>query len=188
VKRMLAYSSIAHAGFILTGIAAANTVGLRGVLFYLLAYGFTVLGAFGVVTLVRDADGEATHLSKWQGLGRRSPLVAGVFSFFLFALAGIPLTSGFTAKFAVFEAAVEGRATPLVIVGVVTSAVAAFFYARVIVLMFFQEPVEDGPVVVLPSGPAAAALGLAVAVTALLGVVPGEMVRLADVASRGFIR
>ena len=188
VKRMLAYSSIAHAGFILTGVAASNTVGLRGVLFYLLAYGFTVLGAFGMVTLVRDADGEATHLSKWQGLGRRSPLVAGVFSFFLFALAGIPLTSGFTAKFAVFSAAVEGRATPLVVVGVVTSAIAAFFYARVIVLMFFQEPAEDGPVVVLPSGPAAAALGLAVTVTVLLGVVPGEMVRLADVASRGFVR
>jgi NADH-quinone oxidoreductase subunit N len=185
---MLAYSSIAHAGFILTGVAAANTVGLRGVLFYLLAYGFTVLGAFGIVTLVRDKDGEATHLSQWQGLGRRSPLVAGVFSFFLFALAGIPLTSGFTAKFAVFEAAVEGRATPLVIVGVLTSAVAAFFYARVIVLMFFQEPAEDGPVVVLPSGPAAAALGLAVTVTLLLGVVPGEMVRIADVASRGFVR
>ncbi len=188
VKRMLAYSSVAHAGFILTGLAAANAVGLRGVLFYLLAYGFTVLGAFGVVTLVRDKDGEATHLSQWQGLGRRSPVVAGVFAFFLFALAGIPLTSGFTAKFAVFEAAVEGRATPLVIVGVVTSAIAAFFYARVIVLMFFQEPAEDGPVVVLPSGPAAAALGLAFTVTALLGVVPGEMVRLADVASRGFIR
>jgi NADH-quinone oxidoreductase subunit N len=188
VKRMLAYSSIAHAGFILTGVAAANRVGLRGALFYLLAYGFTVLGAFGVVTLVRDADGEATHLSKWQGLGRRSPVVAGVFAFFLFALAGIPLTSGFAAKFAVFEAAVEGRATPLVVVGVITSAIAAFFYARVIVLMFFQEPAEDGPVVVLPSGPAAAALGLAVTVTVLLGVVPGEMVRIADVAARGFIR
>jgi NADH-quinone oxidoreductase subunit N len=188
VKRMLAYSSIAHAGFILTGVAAANRVGLRGALFYLLAYGFTVLGAFGIVTLVRDADGEATHLSKWQGLGRRSPVVAGVFAFFLFALAGIPLTSGFAAKFAVFEAAVEGRATPLVVVGVITSAIAAFFYARVIVLMFFQEPAEDGPVVVLPSGPAAAALGLAVTVTVLLGVVPGEMVRIADVAARGFIR
>ena len=188
VKRMLAYSSIAHAGFILTGVAAANSVGLRGVLFYLLAYGFTVLGAFGIVTLVRDADGEATHLSKWQGLGRRSPVVAAVFSFFLFALAGIPLTSGFSAKFAVFEAAVEGHATPLVVVGVITSAVAAFFYARVIVLMFFQEPAEDGPTVVLPRPAAAAALGLAVTVTVLLGVVPGEMVRIADVAAKGFVR
>ncbi|HEX8003737.1 MAG TPA: NADH-quinone oxidoreductase subunit NuoN [Mycobacteriales bacterium] len=188
VKRMLAYSSVAHAGFILCGVAAANNVGLRGVLFYLLAYGFTVLGAFGIVTLVRNAEGEATHLSQWQGLGRRSPVVAGVFAFFLFALAGIPLTSGFTAKFAVFSAAVEGRATPLVVVGVLTSAVAAFFYARVIVLMFFQEPAEDGPTVVLPSAPAAAALGLAVTVTALLGIVPGEIVRLADVAARGFVR
>jgi NADH-quinone oxidoreductase subunit N len=188
VKRMLAYSSIAHAGFLLTGVAAANNAGLRGVLFYLLAYGFTVFGAFAVVTLVRDKDGEATHLSKWQGLGRRSPVVASVFAFFLFALAGIPLTSGFSAKFAVFEAAVEGRATPLVVVGVLSSAVAAFFYARVVVLMFFQEPAEDGPSVVLPNTGVAAALGLAVTVTVLLGVVPGEMLRIADVAARGFIR
>ena len=183
VKRMLAYSSIAHAGFMLTGVAAANQVGLRGVLFYLLAYGFTVLGAFGVVTLVRDKDGEATHLSKWQGLGRRSPIVAGVFALFLFALAGIPLTSGFAAKFAVFEAAVEGNATPLVIVGVVTSAIAAFFYARVVVLMFFQEPAADGPEVVLPSSYTAAALGLALAITVLLGVLPGQILRLADEAA-----
>jgi NADH-quinone oxidoreductase subunit N len=188
VKRMLAYSSIAHAGFLLTGVAAGNNAGLRGVLFYLLAYGFTVFGAFAVVTLVRDKDGEATHLSKWQGLGRRSPVVASVFAFFLFALAGIPLTSGFSAKFAVFEAAVEGRATPLVVVGVLSSAVAAFFYARVVVLMFFQEPAEDGPSVVLPNTGVAAALGLAVTVTVLLGVVPGEMLRIADVAARGFIR
>ncbi len=183
VERMLAYSSIAHAGFILTGVAAGNQVGLRGVMFYLLAYGFTVLGAFGIVTLVRDAQGEATHLSKWQGLGRRSPLVAGVFSLFLFALAGIPLTSGFVAKFTVFQAAVEGHAVALVIVGVVSSAIAAFFYARVVVLMFFQEPAADGPQVVVPSAGTAAALGLAIAVTVLLGVLPGQVLDLAERAS-----
>jgi NADH-quinone oxidoreductase subunit N len=142
-----------------------------------------VLGAFGIVTLVRDGEAEATHLSRWQGLGRRSPLVAGVFSFFLFALAGIPLTSGFVGKFVVFGAAVEGHATALVIVGVVTSAIAAFFYARVIVLMFFQEPAADGPEVAVPGGLTAAALGLAIAVTLLLGVLPGQILRLADRAS-----
>jgi NADH-quinone oxidoreductase subunit N len=187
VKRMLAYSSIAHAGFILTGVVAANEVGLRGVMFYLLAYGFTVIGAFGIVTLVRDESGEATHLSRWQGLGRRSPLVASAFALFLFALAGIPLTSGFTAKFAVFSAAVEGDASILVVVGVVTSAIAAFFYARVVVLMFFQEPVADGPEVVVPSSLTAVALGFALAVTVLLGVLPGQVLDLADEAGR-FIR
>ena len=187
VKRMLAYSSIAHAGFILTALGGSNQSGLRGALFYLLAYGFAVIGAFGIVTLVRDADGEATHLSRWQGLGRRSPLVAGAFALFLFALAGIPLTSGFVAKFTVFEAAVSGGATTLVVVGVLSSAIAAFFYARVVVLMFFQEPVDDGPEVVIPSPVTAAALGLALAVTVLLGVLPGQLLRLADDAGR-FLR
>ena len=187
VKRMLAYSSIAHAGFMLTGVVAANELSIRAVMFYLLAYGFTVVGAFGIVTLVRDSGGEATHLSKWQGLGRRSPMVAGAFALFLFALAGIPLTSGFTAKFAVFEAAVEGDATGLVIVGVVTSAIAAFFYARVVVLMFFQEPAADGPEVAVPSPPTAVALGLALAVTLLLGILPGQILDLAAEAGK-FVR
>ena len=140
VKRMLAYSSIAHAGFILTGVVAINRGGIWRSLFYLLAYGFITIGAFAVVTLVRDAGGEATHLSQWAGLARRSPLVAWTFTLFLAAFAGIPLTSGFTGKFAVFSAACRGGATPLVVVGVVASAVAAFFYVRVIVLMFFSEP------------------------------------------------
>jgi len=182
VKRMLAYSSIAHAGFLLVGVAAANVAGIRGVLFYLVAYGFTTIGAFAVVTLVRDADGEATHLSKWQGLGRRSPFVAGAFALFLFALAGIPLTSGFMAKFAVFSAATSGSAIPLVIVGVVTSAIAAFFYARVVVLMFFQEPSADSATVAVPGIPTALALGLGLAVTIVLGVVPGAVLHLTDVA------
>ena len=148
VKRLLAYSSIAHGGFILTGVRGRVGIGLSGSLFYLAVYGFTTIGAFAVVTLVRDQAGEAAHLSSWAGLGRRSPLVAGVFAFFLLAFAGIPLTSGFTGKFAVFQAAIAGGATPLVIVGVIASAIAAFFYVRVIVLMFFSEPAADGPAVV----------------------------------------
>jgi NADH-quinone oxidoreductase subunit N len=187
VKRMLAYSSVAHAGFILTGVAASNRSGLKGSMFYLLAYGFTVIGGFAVVTLVRDAGGEATHLSRWQGLGRRSPIVAGLFAFFLFALAGIPLTSGFTGKFAVFQAAIEGGATYLVIVGVVCSAIAAFFYARVVVLMFFQEPAIDGPSVVAPPALTSAALALSVIATVFLGVAPQILLRVAGAADQ-FIR
>jgi NADH-quinone oxidoreductase subunit N len=183
VKRMLAYSSVAHAGFILIGIVALNKSGLSGSMFYLLTYGITTVGAFGILTLVRDPDGEATHLSRWAGLGRRSPLIAGIFALFLLALAGIPLTSGFTGKFAVFSAGVSGGATPLVIVGVITSAMAAFFYVRVIVLMFFAEPLEDGPVVVTPGGATASALAIAVAVTVVLGVFPQPLLNLANHAT-----
>jgi len=180
VKRMLAYSSIAHAGFVLVGVIALNRSGLSGSLFYLLAYGLTTVGAFGTLTLVRDPDGEATHLSRWAGLGRRSPLIAGVFALFLLALAGIPLTSGFTGKFAVFSAAVSGGATPLVVVGAIASAMAAFFYVRVIVMMFFAEPLPDGPIVVAPGMATAGALAVSAAVTVVLGVFPQPVLDLAN--------
>jgi len=187
VKRMLAYSSIAHAGFILVGVTATNRDGLAGSMFYLLVYGFTTIGAFAVVGLVRDASGEATHLSKWAGLGKKAPFVASCFAFFLIALTGIPLTSGFIGKFAVFSAAVSGHAVGLVVVAVVTSAVTGFFYARVIVLMFFADPAPDGPVVALPSGFTAAALGLGLAVTLVLGVLPSSVLDLAHDSAQ-FIR
>jgi NADH-quinone oxidoreductase subunit N len=172
IKRMIAYSSVAHAGFLLVGAIALTAQGLSGTMFYLLAYGFTTLAAFGVVTLVRDADGEATHLSQWAGLAKRSPLTAGVFAFLLFALAGIPLTSGFTGKFAVFSAALADGMAPLVVVALVASAVAAFFYLRVVVLMYFSEPAADGPTVSVPGAFTTAAITLGVVVTLLLGVLP----------------
>jgi NADH-quinone oxidoreductase subunit N len=153
---------------------------LSGTLFYLLTYGLTTIGAFGTLTLIRDPDGEATHLSRWAGLGRRSPIVGGTFALFLLALAGIPLTSGFTGKFAVFSAGVSGGATPLVVIGVITSAAAAFFYVRVIVMMFFAEPVADGPVVATPGGGTAGAIAIAAAVTILLGVFPQPVLDLAN--------
>ncbi len=182
VKRMLAYSSIAHTGFLLVGVVAINTAGLGATLFYLVTYGFTTIASFGIVTLVRNADGEATHLSQWAGLGRKSPLVAGAFAFLLFALAGIPLTSGFMAKFAVFRAA-AGDATALVVVGVVASAVTAFFYARVVVLMFFTDPAPDGPTVAVPSPFTAIAIAVGLAVTVVLGVLPQSLLHLADQAA-----
>jgi NADH-quinone oxidoreductase subunit N len=186
VKRMLAYSSVAHAGFILTGLVATDAVGASGepagvssVLVYLLAYGFSTIAAFAVVTLVRDPAGEATHLSQWAGLARRSPVTAVVFTFLLAAFAGIPLTSGFTAKFAVFSAAWDGGAEALVVVGVVMSAVAAFFYFRVVVLMFFSAPAPEGPSVVVPSPLTTLAIALGAGVTLLLGVYPTEVLELA---------
>ena len=182
VKRLLAYSSIAHAGFILSGVVAVSEKGVSSVLFYLGAYSFVTLGAFAVVTLVRDAGGEATHLSKWAGLGRRSPLLAGVFALFLLAFAGIPLTSGFAGKFAVFSAVAESGGMGLVIVGVLASAVAAFFYIRVIVLMFFSEPRADGPSVVIPSPLTMSVVGVAAAATVVLGVAPQYFLDLAEQA------
>ncbi|MFG2500081.1 NADH-quinone oxidoreductase subunit NuoN [Streptomyces sp. NPDC048441] len=182
IKRLLAYSSIAHAGFILAGVIAMTPDGISSVLFYLAAYSFVTIGAFAVVTLVRDAGGEATHLSKWAGLGRRSPLVAAVFAVFLLAFAGIPLTSGFSGKFAVFKAAAEGGAGALVVVGVISSAIAAFFYIRVIVLMFFSEPKADGPTVAVPSPLTMTAIGVGVAVTLVLGVAPQYFLDLANQA------
>jgi proton-translocating NADH-quinone oxidoreductase chain N len=183
VKRLLAYSSIAHAGFVLTAVIATSVAGLAGSLFYLASYGLTTIGAFAVITLVRDAGGEAGHLSRWAGLGRRSPLVAGIFALFLLAFAGIPLTSGFTGKFAVFQAAIAAGETPLVIVGVLSSAIAAFFYVRVIVLMFFSDPIPDGPEVVVPSVFTGTAVGLGVVATLVLGIVPAPVLSLASHAA-----
>lgn len=192
IKRMLAYSSIAHAGFLLAGVASWEQTGVGAVLFYLLAYGVTTIGAFAIVFLVREKDAsgavtaEATHLSQWAGLGKRSPLLAGVFSFFLLAFAGIPLTSGFTGKFAVFSAAVDGGATWLAIVGVLSSAIAAFFYVRVIVLMFFTEPADDTVTVVKSEGFATVVIAIAAVVTIFLGIYPTPVLDLASEAAKFF--
>lgn len=183
IKRMLAFSSVAHAGFLLLAIAAASKDGLGGSLFYLATYGFTTVGAFAVVSLVRDATGEASHLSAWAGLGRKSPLVAGTFALFLLALAGIPLTSGFVGKFAVFSAAAASGATPLVIIAVLASAIAAFFYVRVIVLMFFTEVSDATASVVVPSLYTKSVVAVTAVLTVLLGVLPQPLLNLVADAS-----
>jgi len=189
MKRLLAYSSIAQAGYILTGVIAANQAGLSGSLFYLVAYGFATIGAFAIVTLVRDRGGEAAHMSSWAGLGKRSPLVAGAFALFLIAFAGIPLTSGFTSKFAVFDAAIQGGALPLVVIGVISSAILAFPYVRAIVLMFFSEPAVEGPVIVRPSAYTGVAVAIGAAATVVLGVIPQPLLNLANhAASQLFVR
>ncbi|WP_280371010.1 NADH-quinone oxidoreductase subunit NuoN [Nocardia wallacei] len=183
MKRILAYSSVAHAGFILTALVADNASGTSSVLFYLAAYGITTVGAFAAVTLVRDGDGdEATALPAWAGLGRRSPWLATIVALFLLSMAGIPLTSGFVSKFAVFSAAAEGRAPVLVIVGVVASAIAAFFYIRVIVLMFFTDPPEDAPRIVTPPV-TTAVITVSAAATLVLGILPQPVLDMAERAT-----
>lgn len=172
IKRMLAYSSIAHAGFLITGVLALNKAGLDATIFYLFAYGIATIGAFGIVTMVRDSSGEVTDLNRWAGLGKRSPLTATALATFLLAFAGIPLTSGFIGKFTIFSAAYEGGNKGVVVVGVLASAVAAFFYVRVIVLMFFTDPEEDGTVVVIPSVLTKITILTTFAITIFLGVFP----------------
>jgi NADH-quinone oxidoreductase subunit N len=176
VKRMLAYSSIAHAGFLLSGVIALNKSGLDASIFYLFAYGVAAVGAFAIVTLVRDSAGEVTDLNRWSGLGKRSPWVAIAFAGFLLAFAGIPLTSGFIGKFSIFSAAYESGSTAILITGVLSSAIAAFFYIRVIVLMFFKDPVEDGTSVVIPSVYTQITIAISAVVTFALGIYPTPLI------------
>ena len=176
VKRMLAYSSIAHAGFLLAGVIALSKSGLEASIFYLFAYGIATIGGFAIVTLVRDSSGEVTDLNRWSGLGKRSPLTATVFAFFLLAFAGIPMTSGFIGKFSIFAAAYNAGSTATLIAGVLSSAIAAFFYIRVIVLMFFKDPVEDGTSVVIPSALTTITITVTAAVTLILGVFPTPLI------------
>ncbi|MGH8862282.1 MAG: NADH-quinone oxidoreductase subunit NuoN [Jatrophihabitantaceae bacterium] len=181
IKRVLAYSSIAHAGFILVALVAVTRDSVAAVMFYVLTYGFTTMAAFGLVMLVRDADGEATHLSQWSGLARKSPIVATVMTILLLSMAGIPLTSGFISKFYVFRAAWH-TAGPLVVIALLCSAIAAFYYLRIVVLMFFAEPPENAPTVSIPGATSGVALTMGLVVTVALGVFPQPIVDLATKA------
>lgn len=189
VKRMLAYSAIAHSGFLLIGVIAANDRGVSGTLFYLGSYAFTILGAFGVVYAVGRLGEAKVELDDYRGLGRRQPFLAVIFGLLLVSLAGIPPTAGFWAKFEVFSAAISAKQTPLVVLALLCSAVASFFYLRVIWLMFFDEPADKGAwegtsSVRAATAPAVASvLVLASAVTLLLGVWPTPLLLLARSAT-----
>jgi len=171
IKRMLAYSSVAQAGFILTGLTSPNALGIRAAMFYLIVYTLMTVGAFGVVMLVSARGEEQTSLESYAGLAKRSPGLAAVMAVFLLSLAGIPPTAGFIAKVTVFSAAIEAGNWPLAVIGVLASVVAAFFYLRVIVYMYMREPageLEADPSML----PRVAAGVLAVAVVTL-GIFPG---------------
>lgn len=189
IKRMLAYSSIAHAGFILIGVTAFSSDAISAAAFYLLAYGLATIGAFGIVTLVREKGedgsilGEATAISKWQGLGKTNPLLATSMAIFLLSFAGIPLTAGFMGKFEVFSAGVGGGSTVLVILAVLASAATAFFYFRVIQLMFFREPEGDTTAVVASEGFSIVAIVVCAVLTILLGVFPQPILSFLSSAS-----
>jgi NADH-quinone oxidoreductase subunit N len=181
VKRMLAYSSISHAGFVLTGLVGGGRPGIGAALFYLAAYSATILGAFGVVMLVSSRGEGRTTLAAYTGLARRSPALAGLLALFLLSLTGIPPTAGFVAKVSVFREAVDAGAWPLALVGVLGSVIAAFFYLRIVVLMFMHEPEGDEE----PDPSLFPRLVVAVPAVAVLvlGVFPGLVVGFLDRAA-----
>ncbi|MBA2282471.1 MAG: NADH-quinone oxidoreductase subunit N [Actinomycetota bacterium] len=174
VKRLLAYSSISHAGFILVGVQAASERGVSGALFYLAAYLFMVAGSFGVITVLTRRDEQGAGLDDLRGLARRRPVLAFTFTVFLLAQAGVPLTSGFVAKFEVLAAAVEANSYYLAVVAMVSAVIAAYLYLKIVVAMYMSDPEGDEVVDTrrVPFG-AKLALGVAAAATVVFGLLPG---------------
>ena len=178
MKRLLAYSAIAHAGYVLVAVVAASHEGTAAALFYLVVYAFMTLGAFAMIIASAPGGKERLSFSDWQGIGQRHPVFAGAMTLFLLSLAGIPPTAGFMGKFFVFSAAAASGETGLVVVGVLTSAIAAFFYLRVIVAMWLQDPDPQS----MPLGPTpalVAGLAVAAAVVIVIGVWPQGLIQLA---------
>ena len=185
VKRMLGYSAVTHAGYVLIGLLSVTREGVSGSLFYLLVYAFMSLGSFGVLALLERRGRRALAIHDLRGLGRRYPVPAGMLSLFLLSLAGLPPTAGFTAKLAVFRAGVEAGFTGLVIVAVISSIIAAFFYIRIIVAMFMDDEPADVAVLPAPNATLGGSAGIAIsaAVVVVLGVLPGFVVDLARQAA-----
>ena len=179
IKRMLAYSSIAHAGYILIGLAAANNDGISSAMLYLLVYCVMNIGAFGAVILAKTEDGESLMISDYAGLGLRKPLLAMFMTIMLLSLAGFPPTAGFVGKFYIFKSAVQAGHIWLVVVGAVNTAISAFYYLRVVVTMYMREPEEELPFTSYPStlvvGLVLAAIGVL-----LIGILPSLMLNPAQ--------
>jgi NADH-quinone oxidoreductase subunit N len=187
LKRMLAYSSIAHAGYMLMGLVAGGAPGAGAVLFYLLAYTFTTVGAFGVIALCARAGEDAVEVGDYAGLARRHPVLAATLTLFLLSLIGIPPLAGFVAKFYLFGSAVRAGYIWLTVIAVLNSAVAAYYYLRVIVYMYMREPEGEG-LAVAPSFAGGLALAVALVGIVLLGVIPAPFADLAQAAVAPLLR
>jgi len=187
LKRMLAYSSIAHVGYMLVGLVAGGVSGAGSVLFYLLTYTFTTAGAFGVITLCERARGEAVEVADYAGLARRHPVLAAALGLFLLSLVGIPPLAGFVGKFYVFGAAVRAGYVWLAVIGVLNSAAAAYYYLRIIVYMYMREP-EGAATTYASSFAGGLALAIALLAIVLLGVMPAPFVDLAQAAVAPLLR
>ncbi len=179
VKRLLAYSSIAHAGYLLVAFAALPNNGVPAAMFYTASYAAMNVGAFAVVSHLAGAGERYVTLDDYAGLGRRSPVLAATLTIFLLSLIGIPMTGGFFAKFYVFSAALQANLVGLTIIGVLNSAVGAYYYLRIIVVMYMREAREELPAI--PVSPAlSAALAISVAATLYLGLLPGKVLEYAS--------
>jgi NADH-quinone oxidoreductase subunit N len=187
VKRMLAYSSINHAGFVLVAVQAATERGVQAALFYLAAYTFMVAGSFGVIAVVSRTGDIGNHLDDYRGLSRDRPLLALVFALFLLAQAGVPLTSGFFAKFYVITAAIDAGSTWLAVIAMLTAVIAAFLYLRIIVSMYMSVEDAGEPRSIPVPFAAALALSLCLAVTLAAGVLPGSLAGLAKDATPALV-
>ena len=187
VKRLLAYSSIAHAGYILVAFAAKPDLGAPAIMFYTAAYGAMNVGAFAVVSHLANAGERYVSVDDYAGLGRQSPVLAGALTVFLISLIGIPITGGFFAKFYVFSAALQSNLVILTVIGVINSAIGAYYYLRLIVAMYMREPQEEVPVTSIPF-PLAAALAIALAATIDLGVLPESVLRFVQRSGQELVR
>ncbi len=180
IKRMLAYSSIAHAGYALLGIIAGGVDGMASVMVYMLVYAFMNIGAFAVIIMLRSENFKGDNISDYEGLAKNHPLAAALMLVFMFSLTGIPPTAGFMGKFYIFMSAINAGYTGVVIIAVIFSAISAYFYLRIVMLMYMKEPKEN---VVLSTSPA---LGLALAITLifvlLIGIVPSAVLTTAKAA------
>jgi NADH-quinone oxidoreductase subunit N len=179
LKRMLGYSSIAHGGYLLMALVAANSLGKQAILFYLLSYALTNLAAFGVIAMLGTRERNNDDLRDYAGLWYRSPSVAALMTVALLSLGGLPPTAGFFAKYYIFIAAVSAGYYGLAIIGVLTSVVSVFFYLRVVVSMYMAEPAADTGALRV-GRMASAALALAIFAIFYLGILPTRVIDLAS--------
>jgi len=187
VKRLLAYSSIAHAGYLLVAFAALPENGIPAAMFYTASYAAMNVGAFAVVSHIAGAGERRVAMEDYAGLGRRAPLLAATLTIFLLSLIGIPITGGFFAKFYVFSAALQANLVWLTIIGVLNGAIGAYYYLRIIVVMYMREPKEDTPIAPIPLG-LGSALAISLAATIYLGVVPGRVLEIASRSAADLLR
>jgi len=176
IKRMLAYSSISHAGYLAIGLAAGNHDAVAGVIFYLAAYTFMNLGAFGVVSLLEGKDETNLSINSYAGLGSRKPLLSALLAIIMFSLAGLPPFAGFFGKYYIFIAAVKSNLTWLAILGVISSAISVYFYLRIVVLMYFKT--SENEFAIESSNNSMLAIIFSVIVVILLGIFPGTFLDL----------
>lgn len=183
IKRLLAYSSIAHAGYVMVAVAAHSSIGVAAAMFYLAAYVFMNVGAFAVVSYFARQGERYVHVDDLAGLAWRQPAVAALLSLFLLSLIGVPLTGGFFGKFYVFKAALEAGLVWLTVLGLLNSAVAAYYYLRILVVMYMREPAEATAELAAPTAPVRAALWASAFATLILGIFPSAVLEYASKAA-----